>query len=62
MKNQKRTILSKSQNIKRTENFNVKYSEKELADLKKFVETIKNDESRATLACWGDYADYSKGY
>ena len=39
-----------------------KYSEKEIKTLKKFIETVKNDESRSALACWGNHSDYSKGY
>lgn len=39
-----------------------KYSEKEIQTLKKFIETVKNDESRSALACWGNHSDYSKGY
>ena len=39
-----------------------KYSEKEIQTLKQFIETIKNDESRSALACWGNHNDYTKGY
>lgn len=38
------------------------YKEEELSALLDFVELIKKDESRATLACWGDHHDYSHGY
>lgn len=38
------------------------YTEEELKALKNFVNFIKNDETRSTLACWGNHADYSKGY
>lgn len=32
-----------------------KYSRSELKKLRQFVETVKNDSTRATLACWGNY-------
>jgi hypothetical protein len=38
------------------------YSEEELKELKDFIETVKNDNSRAALACWGNHSDYSHGY
>lgn len=38
------------------------YSEEELAELKKFIDTIKNDENRSALACWGNHNVYSHGY
>ncbi len=38
------------------------YTDEELKRLKEFVETVKNDESRAALACWGNHSDYSHGY
>lgn len=40
----------------------VRYSEEELAELRKFIEVVKNDESRSALACWGNHDDYTKGY
>lgn len=43
-------------------NIATSYSEKELAALKEMIDIIKNDEERATLACWGDHSEYSKGY
>lgn len=39
-----------------------KYTEEELKALKKFVDLVKNDDTRSTLACWGNHSDYSKGY
>ena len=41
---------------------NEKYSKEEIAALASFIETIKNDETRSELACWGNYSDYNKGY
>lgn len=38
------------------------YSEEELKKLKKFIETVKNDETRSALACWGNHHDFTKGY
>lgn len=38
------------------------YSKAEIDSLKKFIEAVKNDESRSALACWGNHSDYSKGY
>lgn len=38
------------------------YSEEELKKLKMFIETVKNDETRSALACWGNHDDYTKGY
>lgn len=38
------------------------YSDEELAELRKFIEVVKNDESRSALACWGNHDDYTKGY
>ena len=38
------------------------YSNEELQRLKEFVETVKNDEARSALACWGNHDDYSHGY
>lgn len=38
------------------------YSEEELTELRKFIEVIKNDESRSALACWGNHDDYTRGY
>lgn len=38
------------------------YSKDELNKLKVFIETVKNDDSRAALACWGNHDNYSKGY
>lgn len=38
------------------------YSEEEIKKLKKFIETVKNDETRSALACWGNHSDYCKGY
>ena len=40
----------------------VRYSEAELAELRKFIEVVKNDESRSALACWGNHDDFTKGY
>lgn len=40
----------------------VQYSNEELAELRKFIDVIKNDESRSALACWGNHDDYTKGY
>lgn len=39
-----------------------KYSEEELKKLREFIEVVKNDESRSSLACWGNHSDYNKGY
>lgn len=38
------------------------YSKEEIAKLREFVETVKNDDARSALACWGDHHDYSHGY
>lgn len=38
------------------------YSKDEITELKKFIDTVKNDDSRSALACWGDHSDYSHGY
>lgn len=38
------------------------YSSNEIAELKDFINTVKNDDSRSALACWGDHSDYSHGY
>lgn len=38
------------------------YTKEELKKLRKFIETVKNDEARSALACWGNHSDYSKGY
>lgn len=38
------------------------YSAEELSKLKEFVETVKNDEARSALACWGNHDDYTHGY
>ena len=40
----------------------VQYSDAELAELRKFIEVVKNDESRSALACCGNHDDYTKGY
>ena len=40
----------------------VQYSNEELAELRKFIDVVKNDESRSALACWGDHDNYTKGY
>ena len=40
----------------------VQYSNEELAELRKFIDVIKNDESRSALACWGNHDDYTMGY
>ena len=37
-------------------------TQEELRKLKEFVDIVRNDESRATLACWGDHGNYSKGW
>lgn len=39
-----------------------RYTQEELRKLKEFVDIVRNDESRATLACWGDHGNYSKGW
>ena len=38
------------------------YSDEELDELRKFIEVIKNDETRSALACWGNHDDYTRGY
>lgn len=38
------------------------YSNEEIAELKEFIDKVKNDDSRSALACWGDHSDYSHGY
>lgn len=38
------------------------YTKEELRKLKEFVETVRNDDARSALACWGDHNDYSHGY
>lgn len=40
----------------------VKYTKEEIDSLRDFVELVKNDEERAVLACWGNHAEYCKGY
>lgn len=40
----------------------VQYSNEELAELRKFIDVVKNDESCSALACWGNHDDYTKGY
>lgn len=39
-----------------------KYSQEELQKLKAFIETVKNDENRSALACWGNHNNFTKGY
>ena len=38
------------------------YTAEELAKLRDFIESLKKDEDRSALACWGDHHDYSHGY
>ena len=38
------------------------YTEAELSKLREFVDVLKKDESRSSLACWGNYDDYNHGY
>ena len=54
-------IKKDSQNIDVTQQPK-QYSEEELKKLKMFIETVKNDETRSALACWGNHDDYTKGY
>lgn len=39
-----------------------KYSKSEVKRLQNFIDMIKNDASRSSLACWGNHSEYSKGY
>ena len=39
-----------------------KYSTKELQGLKMFIDKVRDVKARTSLACWGDYSDYSRGY
>lgn len=39
-----------------------KYSKEEIERLRSFIETVKNDETRSALACWGNHNDFTKGY
>lgn len=39
-----------------------KYSKEEIERLKSFIETVKNDETRSALACWGNHNDFTRGY
>lgn len=39
-----------------------KYSREEIERLRSFIETVKNDETRSALACWGNHNDFTKGY
>ena len=54
----KNTIVNT--NIKNTQP--EKYSKEELKKLKEFIETVKNDDSRSALACWGNHSNYNRGY
>ena len=38
------------------------YTGEELSKLREFIDILKKDESRSTLACWGNYSDYNHGY
>ena len=38
------------------------YTTEELKKLKEFVETVKNDDTRSALACWGNHDNYNHGY
>lgn len=38
------------------------YSDEELKKLREFVETVKNDDARSALACWGNHDNYNHGY
>lgn len=38
------------------------YTAEEIKKLRDFIESLKNDEDRSALACWGDHHDYSHGY
>ena len=38
------------------------YSPKELAHLKEFIETLKDEDKRSQLVCWGNHDDYTHGY
>lgn len=38
------------------------YSQEEIKKLKSFIETVKNDQTRSALACWGNHNDFTKGY
>ena len=52
----------KNEKIQKTAQQPKQYTEEELKKLRKFIETVKNDETRSALACWGNHDDYSKGY
>ena len=51
-----------NEQIQKTAQQPKQYTEEELKKLRKFIETVKNDETRSALACWGNHDDYSKGY
>lgn len=38
------------------------YSYKELIRLKEFIETLKNEDKRTQLVCWGNHGNYTHGY
>lgn len=54
-------VKKDSQNINVVQQPN-QYSEEELRKLKMFIETVKDDETRSALACWGNHHDFTKGY
>ena len=39
-----------------------RYTEEELKRLKESIEEVKNDDTRSTLACWGNHHDYTRGW
>lgn len=53
-----------SQNVKSIiEDFQPeKYSVKELHGLKMFIDKVRDEKARASLACWGNHGQFSKGY
>jgi len=41
---------------------NTKYSRTEIAKLRKFIEMVKNETTRAELVCWGNHSAYNHGW
>ena len=39
-----------------------KYSVKELQGLKMFIDKVRDEKARTSLACWGDHSEYNRGY
>ena len=49
--------------MKNTETLQSKqYSKEELTKLKEFIKIVKNNNTRAAFAGWGNHHDYTHGY